>query len=142
MKSSEFKKLIKPLVKECIQEALLEEGLLSNAISEVVKGLNTQPLVENKSVKKQDTREEQNRLAQEEIDRRKAKINETRQKMMSAVGGDAYNGADLFEGTTPMTQTSNPHSPLANTAPSDAGVDISNLMGNKRVWNALLEGKK
>lgn len=142
MKSSEFKKLIKPLVKECIQEALLEEGLLSNVISEVVKGLSKQPLVESKNTETEETREERNRLAQEEIERRKSKINETRQKMISAVGGTGYNGVDLFEGTAPMTQPRDPHSPLANTAPGDSGIDISNLMGNKKVWNALLEGKK
>ncbi len=142
MKSSEFKKLIKPLVKECIQEALLEEGLLSNVISEVVKGLNTRPLVE--SVEQEDPKEERNRLAQEEIERRKAKINESRQKITNAVGGGSYNGVDLFEGTTPMAGNNGPqHGPLAGTEPGDAGIDISNLMGNnKRVWNALMEGKK
>ncbi len=141
MKSSEFKKLIKPLVKECIQEALLEEGLLSNVISEVVKGLNTRPLVE--SVEQEDPKEERNRLAQEEIERRKAKINESRQKITKAVGGNSYNGVDLFEGTTPMAGNHGPqHGALTGTEPGDAGVDISNLMGNKRVWNVLLEGKK
>ena len=30
MKKADLKKVIKPLVKECIQEVLLEEGLLSN----------------------------------------------------------------------------------------------------------------
>ena len=39
MKKAELKKVIKPLVKECIHEVLLEEGLLSNVVSEVAKGL-------------------------------------------------------------------------------------------------------
>ena len=38
MKKSELKTLIKPLVKECIHEVLLEEGLLSNVVAEVAKG--------------------------------------------------------------------------------------------------------
>ena len=38
MTKSEMKKIMKPLVKECLQEMLLEEGLLSNLISEVNKG--------------------------------------------------------------------------------------------------------
>ena len=41
MKRSELKNIIKPLVKECItDESLLEEGLLSNVISEVMKGMS------------------------------------------------------------------------------------------------------
>ena len=48
MKRSELKKLIKPLVKECVQETLLNEGLLSNIVSEVAQGMGNQFLVENK----------------------------------------------------------------------------------------------
>ena len=62
--------------------------------------------------------------------------------MLDAIGNSSYNGVNLFEGTIPMAQTSEPANPLANTDPFDSGIDISNLMGNKRVWNALLEGKK
>ena len=39
MKKNDLKKLIKPLVKECIHEVLLEEGLLSNVVAEVAKGM-------------------------------------------------------------------------------------------------------
>ena len=39
MKKSDLKQLIKPLVKECIHEVLLEEGLLSNVVAEVAKGM-------------------------------------------------------------------------------------------------------
>ena len=39
MKKSDLKTLIKPLVKECINEILIEEGLLANVVSEVVKGV-------------------------------------------------------------------------------------------------------
>ena len=45
MKKSDLKKVIKPLVKECIHEVLLEEGLLSNIVSEVAIGMSTTPLV-------------------------------------------------------------------------------------------------
>ena len=38
MKRSDFKKLMK----ECIKEAIVEEGVLSTVISEVVKGLRVQ----------------------------------------------------------------------------------------------------
>jgi len=55
MKKSDLKQLIKPVVKECIQEVLLEEGLLSNVVSEVVKGMQG-TLVEN-TTKQARTRE-------------------------------------------------------------------------------------
>ena len=45
MKKSDLKELIKPLVKECIHEVLLEEGLLSNVVSEVAKGLHSGPII-------------------------------------------------------------------------------------------------
>ena len=41
MKKTQLKRVIKPIVEECLNEVLLEKGLLSNIIS-VVKGI--QPL--------------------------------------------------------------------------------------------------
>ena len=41
MKKADLKKVIKPLVKECIHEVLLEEGLLSNIVSEVAIGMQS-----------------------------------------------------------------------------------------------------
>ena len=51
MNKSDLKKLIKPLVKECIHEVLLEEGLLSNVVSEVAKGLQGNLMVESAPVR-------------------------------------------------------------------------------------------
>ena len=147
MKKSDLKKVLKPIVKECIQEALIEEGLLSGVIAEVVKGLSVgqQPIVEQKQ-----STEERNRLANEEIQRRKTKINETRKQMLDAIGQSAYNGVNIFEGTDALSSAGTPDAPaatqgpLSGIAPGDAGVDISGLLGNgnKRIWNSLLEGKK
>ena len=147
MKKSDLKKVLKPIVKECIQEALIEEGLLSGVIAEVVKGLSAgqQPIVEQKQ-----STEERNRLANEEIQRRKTKINETRKQMLDAIGQSAYNGVNIFEGTDALSSGGTPDAPaaaqgpLSGIAPGDAGVDISGLLGNgnKRIWNSLLEGKK
>ena len=147
MKKSDLKKDLKPIVKECIQEALIEEGLLSGVIAEVVKGLSAgqQPIVEQKQ-----PTEERNRLANEEVQRRKTKINETRKQMLDAIGQSAYNGVNIFEGTDALSSGGTPDAPaatqgpLSGIAPGDAGVDISGLLGtgNKRIWNSLLEGKK
>ena len=47
MKSNEFKKILKPLIEQAVREVLLQEGILSNIVAEVARGLQ-QPLVENK----------------------------------------------------------------------------------------------
>ena len=50
MKTSEFKKILKPLIKQTVKEVLLEEGVLSSVVSEVARGLSGQKLVvENNS---------------------------------------------------------------------------------------------
>ena len=55
MKKSELKNLLKPMIKECIKEVIFEEGVLSGIISEVVKGVETTPVVrEQKKATKQD----------------------------------------------------------------------------------------
>tara|TARA_R110000824_G_scaffold101619_4_gene241355 strand:+ start:388 stop:555 length:168 start_codon:yes stop_codon:yes gene_type:complete len=48
MNKSQLKKLIKPVVKECIQEVLIEEGLLAEVVSQVSAGLTKQPIVETR----------------------------------------------------------------------------------------------
>ena len=47
MKKTDLKQLIKPLVKECIHEVLIEEGLLSNVVSEVAKGMQDNMVMES-----------------------------------------------------------------------------------------------
>jgi len=138
MKKSELKKVLKPIVKECIQEALLEEGLLSNVIAEVVKGLGAtqQPIVEQKQ-----NNDEIKKLQLEEKQKRIQKINETRRTMLDAIGNSAFNGVDLFEGTTPMRADNSSSTamadPLSNQDPEDSGIDISRLMGEANVWKKL-----
>ena len=126
MKKSDLKKVIKPLVKECIHEVLLEEGLLSNVVSEVAKGLSSNVVTEHKQVapatKKQPS---------------KAQMIAQRKKLMSAISNDAYNGVDLFEGTTPISDEGPPGAPDMG-APNDAGVDISSIMGtSSQIWKRL-----
>ena len=45
MKRADLRRLIKPMVKECVRETLLEEGLLSNIVSEVAQGLGNQEVI-------------------------------------------------------------------------------------------------
>jgi len=149
MKKSELKKILKPLVHECIKESLLEDGLISGIIAEVVKGMATpQPLVEAVAPKVDPVKERMRRNAF--TSEQSTKLKEHKNKLMSAIGGNSYNGVDLFEGTTPApaqgTPSSHQGAPLSGHAPSDAGVDISNLFGAVgSSWNAHMndvgEGK-
>ena len=149
MKKSEFKKLIKPIVKECITESLLEDGLISGIISEVVKGMAPRTIVEAKTEKPKSDPMMERMKANAFSNEQSTKLKEHKRKLMSAIGGEAYNGVDLFEGTTPAPAQASPAaqaSPMANQAPGDAGVDISNLFGAVgRNWNAHMndvnEGK-
>jgi hypothetical protein len=136
MKKSELKNIIKPLVKECITEALMEDGLLSNVISEVVKGMSpvitaSAPVPERTPVIKEARRE------------RSSQAKENRKKLLDAIGNDSYGGVDLFEGTSPAPAQQSPGSqaasPLSNVAPGDPGVDISGILelGGKN-WKALM----
>ena len=133
MKKNDLKQLIKPIVKECIHEALIEEGLLSNVVSEVVKGMQVAPLVENKSAPIA-----QEKAAAVKSEEARRKIAEHRQKMLETIGTDAYNGVNLFEGTEPLP-AQEPAGRRADLGdPRDSGVDISSLMGNaSQIWQAM-----
>ena len=142
MNKAQLKKLIKPVVKECIQEVLIEEGLLTEVVSQVAAGMASQPIVENTQKKKDDN------LFNEDLQMRRkshevnSKLREHRKKLLDSIGRDAYNGVDLFEGTEPIRSSPSPgsaHRPsVLGDDPNDAGVDISSLMGQaSKVWQAI-----
>ena len=64
---------------------------------------------------------------------------------MDSIGQGAYNGVNLFEGTTPDTYTkqhSTGQGALDGVAPSDPGVDISKLMNKtSAIWAKMNEKK-
>jgi hypothetical protein len=127
-----LKKVLKPLVMECIKEAIFEEGVLSTLVAEIVSGMG-QPIVEQKTQQvatlKRDTTAVSKRLQ------------ESKNKLADAIGKEAYGGVNVFEGTEPLSSAGNSspsHSPLSGVDPNDSGVSIDGLIGafgNK--WNAL-----
>jgi hypothetical protein len=137
MKKSELRQVLKPLIKECIKEVIFEEGILSNIVSEVAQGLGGQTIVETQQPAPQPQRdyEEENRVA-------KQKLQETRKRMLDAVGKDAYNGVDLFAGTTPSATPAETKQgdPLSGVDPRDSGVDISQLFGGvNKNWSGMVK---
>jgi len=142
MNKSQLKKLLKPVVKECIQEVLIEDGLLTEVVSQVTAGLTKQPIVENKTKKRNDNLFNEDLQMKRKSKEANKKLQEHRKKLLDSIGSDAYNGVDLFEGTEPMRESGTPGSPhrpnVLGDDPNDAGVDISSLVGNaSKVWQAL-----
>jgi hypothetical protein len=142
MNKAQLKKLIKPVVKECIQEVLIEEGLLTEVVSQVTAGLTKQPIVENKPKKRNDKLFNEDLQMKRKSREANKKLQEHRRKLLDSIGGDTYNGVDLFEGTEPLRNTGTPgqaHPPsVLGDNPNDAGVDISSIMGNSsKIWQAI-----
>ncbi len=129
MKKSELKNIIK----ECVKEVLFEEGVLSNLVAEVAFGITKaqQTLVETSQPSPVDTeRLKEAKLLEEE--KKRKKILETKRKMLDAMGSSKL--ANVFEGTEPLKQggrlgAPQPHGPMSGRDPSDAGVDISGILG-------------
>ena len=141
MKKTQLKQLIKPLVKECIHEVLLEEGLLTEVVAQVAAGMPRQQLVEATPA----PRQAENTFAKKRTQKAtqaKAKLQEHRKKMLDAIGNDAFNGVDLFEGTEPLRQAGSVNeshrSSVLGDDPTDAGVDISSILGgSSQIWKAM-----
>lgn len=148
MKKSELKELINPIVKECVNEniqaILLDSGLLSQIISEVVKGF--QPvLVENKTS-----------ITQKAVDRdsdeyMRELLKKSKDKKITSIDKELINnrasfrGINIFEGIKepiPDEPVSNgPGSAMYGIAPDDEGVDISGLFDPRKA-QALMKGNK
>ncbi len=137
MNKRDLKKVIKPLVKECIHEVLLEEGLLSNIVSEVAAGMQGNLVVETQ---KNTPKPLFNENTDEQIiNKRVSQLKEQKKRMLDAIGKDAFNGVDLFEGTTPApAQAEATAGAVDMGSPSDAGVDITSIMGGaSKIWKAM-----
>jgi len=138
MNKNELKKVLKPLVKQCINEVLLEEGLLSTVIAEVMKGTGATRIVETIQPVKPKI---DNTAARE---KKRKELLEQKRKLLDAIGTESYNGVNLFEGTTPTKSAPAPgqtqqQGPLSGVAPNDPGVDISSLMGSAHNWSKMVD---
>ena len=137
MNKDDLKKVLKPLVKQCINEVLLEEGLLSTVIAEVMKGTGAARIVETT----QTTQPKIDNTAARE--RKRKQLLEQKKKLLDAIGTESYNGVNVFEGTTPTKNAPAPgqqeaQGPLSGVASHDPGVDISSLMGSAHNWSKMV----
>ena len=133
MKKSELKKVLKPIIAECIRESLYEEGLLKNIVSQVVEGYSqgATPIVETKAVSAPSTNEIN------EAQQMKAKLDSTKKQMLNAIGKSGYGGVNVFEGTTPMRSAEpSAGNVMEGVEPGDPGVDISKIFNNN--WGKLI----
>ena len=126
MKKDELKKLIKPIIKECINEMLLEEGLLKNVVSQVTEGMNTSsPVTE-----------------QVKTEPSYAEVKKKTNKVIEAMKNKTIGGTSIFEGTTPAPAQSSAAgraaNPMSHVDPRDPGVDISKIFNPN--WKKLAQG--
>ena len=139
MKKSQLKRVIKPIVEECINEVLLEKGLLSSIISEVVKGI--QPLQQS-PVQQRPVMQENKLIQQQRQELQEQKyemMKEQKRKLLDAAGF----GVDVFSGTEPIEEAADPSNgqagALSGVAPSDPGVDIAGIMAvANRDWSKMI----
>lgn len=138
MKKSELKRVLKPLIQECVKEVMLEEGVLSGIIAEVARGIKATPpmVVSPAPVDPMTERMKRNAFSGAQSN----KLKEHKKKLLEAIGGDTFNGVDLFEGTIPAAAERSSEQqtlPLSDQEPQDPGVDISSLFGSVGGhWNA------
>ena len=136
MKKSEFKKLLKPIVEECVRDALFKEGFLSKVVSEVAKGLSSSMITEAKapSFDNEQSKQQKSQVLEEQQRRLKAQ----KRKMLDATGF----GTNIFEGTEPMSQahaSPTPGDALSGMDPNDSGIDLSGIMSiTKRNWKDMI----
>ena len=142
MKKSEFKQLIK----ESVREVLLTEGFLSTIVSEVVKGVGTNIVTEEviKKPSQPQLPEEKAKFQEMRAQEKKKQLQETKKRMLDAIGKEAYGGVNVFEGTDPMrnggsTGDPTPNSALGDVDPADPGVDISGLLGSSNAWKQMIK---
>ena len=118
MKANEFKKILKPLIKQTIKEVLFEEGVLSKVVSEVAKGLNT-PILEqqHKPIRNSAVDTKEQKKAEQLYEKQ-------RQERIRRLNESTGMSADIFNGTKEIPQE-NGYSPLTDSSSTDKGVDIS-----------------
>jgi len=159
MDKKELKRILKPLMKECVRELLMEEGMLK-VISESVEPISESRRAiieqrESQQIESMNKTYPAGALLQDPQET-KRKIEENRKRMLDEIGRSGYlNGVNPFEGTQPLSEGQSPERPpgkvserqkmppsMNSVDPSDPGINIKgiiNLAAGK--WKTHLGGK-
>lgn len=125
MKLDEFKKLLKPMIKDMVKQALVEEGLLANVVSEVARGL---VLAEASKPAPPVSHEP-----------RRSQVNEAVEAARRDLQASLQESSTVFEGTQPIASGDQSSVALSGIAPNDPGVDIDGLLSRvEHKWSKLL----
>ena len=148
MDKNSLKKVIKPIIKECLTEILYEQGL-NKLIEESIK--TKQREVVKESIQEQETYEAKEvRFMKESAPNKPNKLQEAKKQLLEKI---SMGGFDPFAGSIPIEgdreQIAESINPETTVLPGiqGSGIDISSLMGqNKKIWKefstALNKGKK
>lgn len=135
MNKADLKKALMPIIKECIREAIFEEGVLSGLITEVAQGLSAAVITAPQPQKPQ-TSSTQSQQPSTAVLEAKKQLSEVKASLQKATGMHG-----VFEGVTPMPSGGNSQSSqygaLRDKDPGDAGVNIDGLMKMTGGWSHL-----
>jgi len=137
MDKAQIRKMLKPLIKECIREMLFEEkGVLSHVIAETLQGAERGLLTE-KLVRPQErpkTKREQKSREFETDDEARRRLEEHQERLNQIVGGNVFSGvAPLREDKEAMAEASGDS--------IDVGA-LTELVGGRGRWANAMKGKK
>lgn len=141
LKQEQLKKIIKPLIKECLTEILMEQGL-----KKVIEEAVAQPPHIQKQVEQPLYEQKEKQFLKNNLPNQKDTLLEKRKELAQKIG---MSGFDPFKGTMPIDSGDNSQGfenlvPEVQTMPgiSGRGVDISGLLGNSKAILAAALGSK
>jgi len=149
MKKAELKKILKPLIQECIKESLQDGDFLNTIVSEVLQVAGSKALLgegvrlSTPHPQTQPQAAFTNDLYTESAKKQKQELDKMKQELMES-SKKQFGGVNVFEGVEPLsrggsaTPSAQPTHAISNYAPGDAGVDISGLLSqNANIWKKL-----
>ena len=145
MDKNSLKKVIKPLIKECLTEILYEQGL-NKLIEESIKTKQREVVKESREEQAYEVKEV--KFMKQASANKPNKLQEVKKQLLQKI---SMNGFDPFAGSAPIEgseeQILENLNPETSVLPGiqGSGVDISGLLGqNKQIWKGLstaLNGK-
>ena len=138
MKKQDFRKLLKPLIKECIKEVMIEDDMFTNIMVGVINEMKVlHPQRKPQSPPRDDSFILEQRRDQLETDRQR------RIKLLNEKTNLIVGGVNVFENVEALTEeqargrsAESAPGALSGVSPHDEGINISGLMnlaGGK--WN-------